>query len=218
MDAQTKRVYDRYRKQGHGARDSLSLARMTSRSLEYDWDHSYGAEVATATFEHEGFDVKVKVDYEQYVSSFPEPTEDDTGIRNPRFKWTGDSWDTRHTERYLTLESGNTVRELAEYYNKAGQAKHAAWEAARISLNEEAEAYFRDDYAQYVIGVEVSFDGVVVGQADVGGVELDDEQSTEAGVEDIVRQDGLLDEAMSEAREALAEHDSKIHASGLLTA
>jgi hypothetical protein len=168
--------------------------------------------VAVGRVTQDGFDVRVIVDYDQYTDPRVEETDVDTGIRNPRFRWTGDPWDTRHTKRFLSLESETTVRELAPDYRTSGMSRHVAWETARVSLQKEADAYMEDDYCEYVMRAEASIDDIKLGESfSLGGIEVESYRTMERDFEDAAVENGLIEEAIAEARKSLAKLVAAAH-------
>lgn len=222
MNAEELRAYKRIRKSNPviGAKSAMQWAKGQTRQERLPWGSGAGNHAALAVFERDGFTVRVIVDYSDEPQDRVHETDENTGIRNPRFRWTGDSWDTRHVERYLALESDYTVRQLAEDWNGRpyGMSKSVAWDEALASLTKEAEGYLADDFTEYNVTVEVLFEGAELGTASVGGFEPDEFQFAEQVGDMAALDEGLLDEALYEARAAVKELDAKLHASGLLTA
>lgn len=194
------------------ARYALAIARAKHRDLRYEWDesqvgfgHSLG--VARAAFEQDGFDIEVNVSYEDAPDPTYSETSDDTGIRNPHFRYNGEWQDygNRH-QRYIQLEGGDTVRELAGYYHKAGDSRNVAWERARKSLASEVKVYVNDLYTQYAIRVTASVDGEELGVATLNCVDIGDVWGEEfhREIEGVLSDTDMIGEAIEEARENLA--------------
>lgn len=199
------------------ASQTILWARGNVKDPELDWKTFVGRHVAVATTVRDGFDIRVTVDYDENADPMVEETDTDTGIRNPRFRWTGDAWDVRHIERYLSVESGTTVRELAPYYHDGGDSKNVAWERARQSLQREAEAYMADDYAEYVIKATASLDGIELGSGAIGGCDVDSDARFEKELDNLVSETGVIEEAIAEARDNAKKLDARLHQTGLLT-
>ena len=192
---------------GLPAKQAVLIARGRLRPLEFEWEDGYRSLVTlSAKTEREGFDIELVVAYEQYPVHEYDETSDDTGIRNPHFRWNGEQYGVRH-KRFIALESGNTVRELAEYYNKAGASRNVAWEDARESLAKEAEWVTDEQYTEYVLTAKASVDGIELGSASTGGFDIGPDvwgEELQREVESGFVDTGLIEEAIEEARENLA--------------
>lgn len=185
-----------------GAKQALLWARGNVKPLTHEWDvYGKGGHVAATTFEQEGFTIKVTIDYDEFVSGRWEPTDVNTGIRNPNFRY--DAY--REEPRYISLESDSTVRDLASYLNQAGASKSVAWREAEVSLNEEAAHYLESDYCEYVTTATAYIEGVEVGEDSVGGYEPDPAQPIERMAEDSLMESSVVEEAIEQAREAMAK-------------
>lgn len=187
-----------------GAQHALRWAKSIVKPTEFEFHQSgRGSAVSTARATREGFDIRIDVEYDDYdAESRVTGTDKDTGIRNPKFNWSGDSWNHRHDRRFLELESGSTVREIATCYHDMGMARHVAWETARQSLQKEAEGYIDND-TQYAVIVTASLDGIDLGDASIGGVETT-YRTHDRDIEDVVAEGCMIDEAIEHAREELA--------------
>lgn len=210
----TPQVADRYRRlrRKHvtlGADQALRWAKFEERPMAFDWSGSSGRHVRAATTTCDGFDVRVVVDYDEYADRRAEYTDNDTGIRNPDFDWTDDGGyrhrnNERKGKRYIELESGYTVPDLASDYNKMGMSKSVALDVARQSLASEAREYLSDEWASYVVTVKVSVAGIELGTASLGGIETGGDYSDEREFESAVIDHDLIREAIDEARENMA--------------
>jgi hypothetical protein len=183
------------------AKNAFLWARGNIKPTELQWE-TFGNHFASAKTQRDGFDIRVIVDYDEYPTDpMVSETEDDTGIRNPAYQGPDDY---RHS-RFLSIESGETLRGLVPYYRKQGDAKNVAWERARQSLQDEAKAYLSDDYVRLVITVKVSKKGIELGSASIGTDLIIDYKTLERELDDAVSEAGLISEAIDEARKNLAE-------------
>lgn len=210
-DVRVAAEYLRLRKEhpSLSANQAMLWARGNLKPTELKWETFEGNHFAVGRGERDGFDVRVVVDYDEYPSqTAPTPTDDDTGIRNPDFEY--DEYDYQRGKRFLELESGSTVRELAPYYNRAGASKSVAWERARESLQEEAEAYLSDDYVQLVYRAEVSVGGAKLGEEALGSDLIIDYRTLEKELDNTVVETGIIEEAIEQAKENLPSLVAKV--------
>lgn len=206
MDIKTLNEYRAIRKRDPRlpAKIALSWAKRVEAPLELEWDTFGRGGVATATGERDGYDVSVTVDYDPYRQIDITFTDDnDTGIRNPKYHGP-DGWNRE--KKFIELESGYTVAALAEdLRGRSGRSKNVAWEEARQSLQDEAAMYLGEDYIMVTVDVSVSVDGVVLGEASIGSdFQLwQPGSSFERELEDCVIENGLIAEAIDNAKENL---------------
>lgn len=210
MDTAT---YARARAAGSRAIDALRLARWITEERTPTPDHG-----RPVTIERDGFTVTLSIDYDEGMSladmgygrfldgrgndagyqSRPDPDAIPNPYRDSRNVSGGDAW-------YIPGEAGS-VAERAAYHRKAGASKSVALDMARETLAEELR-YVTDDYGPsiYVLTATASRNGIELGSASVGGIEI--------AWSDITRTDGseyfaevaddLIPEAIADAREAL---------------
>lgn len=214
MNDTTLKTYRRLRKENPtlGARNALSWAKSLDKPLAFDWSGNPGRHVNAATTTREGFDVRIVVDYDEYAERRATLTDKDTGIRNPDFDWDdGDGYMYRNNPqkgcRYIELESEYTVVQLADDYHGMGMSRSVALDVARKSLEDEAREYLSDTWASYVVSVKVSIGGIEMGSAGIGGVEVGDGYGgyvhDEREFESSVEENGLIEEAIDEARKSM---------------
>lgn len=204
MDEAVRTEYLRQRKQGTPAKFALRGAKAVSKPTVLEWDTFAGNHFAVGTTEQDGFTIRVDVDYDQYASPTIGVTDTDTGIRNPEYarKWDGDSWSVRNVGKYIQLESGETVKQLAEYYHRDdGMARNVAWETARQSLAEEAAGYMGEDYVQLIVTAYAFVNGKKVGTGQVGTDLIIDYRNLERDLDDVAVD--VISEATFDAREHL---------------
>jgi hypothetical protein len=210
MDENTLRNYRRLRAKNPtlAAREALSWARSLTKPLGYNWSVNPGRHANAATTTRDGFDIRILVDYDEYADRRAEYTAKDTGIRNPDFDWNyGDEYLYRNNDRkrlrFIELESGYMVPELAHDYHKMGMSKSVALDVARKSLEDEASEYLSDEWTSYIITVKASLNGIEMGSASLGGTEVGMDSRDEVEFETTVDDYDLIGEAIEEARSAL---------------
>ena len=82
-------------------------------------------------------------------------------------------------------------------------SRHTAWEAARVSLQKEADRYTDDYFTVYAVTVKAGRAGIDLGTASLCGIESWD-SGIERDIEDVVLGDGLADDAVADAAENLS--------------
>lgn len=216
LTGSTLKAYRRLRRENPtlSAKHALSWAKSLDKPLAFDWTVKSGQHANAAQTTRDGFDVRITVDYDQYADRRADYTDKDTGIRNPDYRYADGDGDYRyrndpqHGLRYIEVESGYTVPDLAADYNKQGMSKSVALDVARKSLEDEAREYLSDMWTSYVVTVDVSLAGIKMGSASLGGIEtgtdwsasFHDEREFESAIED----NSMIDEAIDNARESMS--------------
>lgn len=207
MDAAT---YRRARLAGYRAADAIRLARWIAEdrlSIEPD---------SPLTIERDGFDVAITARADEYVDLA------DMGygtFEDGREDWRSGYWHAEspgaipNTNRDSRSPGGGSRfyipsqdrAELVAYHRKAGASKSVALDLARESEAAELAALSEWGPAVYVLTVKASRNGITLGRASCGMIEI--------AWSDITRTDGteylaeiaddLIPEAIAEAREAL---------------
>lgn len=191
MNTEVVTRYRKHRATGVGARTALQWA----RALVYDHVHD------GQTFQVEGFDVVVR--FEVDVDDTPE--------------WYGtftDTWSPEVVERHNPgrFEYRYFLPTYPEAQYRADLAKrmgrHAAWVEARRKARHDldmAESFGRD-WTTWLMRVGVSRNGILLGSAAIGSVDLgkDECPDTSDFVAEMFHGD-LIPEAIAEARDALAK-------------
>jgi hypothetical protein len=214
-DKARREMYRRFRVRYSGmrARDAWRYAESwidtLSERAELDWTESGGN--LSATLQREGFDVTVyvKPDYDTWPDGdfTDNPTAD--SVRIP------DTYRERDSFRYYTPLC--SYREHRDGLTKLGFARGVAHELATRYVREEMERNVRQDRAVYVIGASASREGIELAHTAIHGYEIDaDATYTQAvtSLTDAVIENGVIDEAVSEARQALARLSASPFAAG----
>ncbi len=205
-------VYRRARADGQRAIDALRLARFIAAdrietpdygrpvkldrdgftlTLTLDYDEGMNlADLSYGRFLSGTEDWRTGYEYKPDPDAIPNPYRDSRNVSN------GDGW-------YVP---GDASSGWYDYCRKAGMSKSVAWDAAREREREELR-YVTADYGPsvYVLTVTASRNGIDLGSANVGGIEI--------AWSDVTRTDGseylaevaedIIPEAIAEAREAL---------------
>lgn len=197
--------YRQYRQKGYPAHVALACARWDARPLELDWSGDVG------TLERDGFEVRVTVtpdDWPRELGTFTDVRPDtyERAYRTPGWdalleQSCGQLWHRpRDSRRYYVPDTG-TLEEHRRGYHGLGYSRHAAHVRAFEIIREDVRRACSDDQVEYVVVVKVSRAGVELGSASLGGVDVDDGPRD---FEEILEDHGLIDEALEEARGALA--------------
>lgn len=214
MDEALVKEYRKTRKEHPlvGAKQALLIAKHNLKPLRFEFSPS-GRHVAYAEVEDGPFTLVATADYDEYNEARYSYTDKNTGIRNPDFDWLGSysetNWRYRNNDqkgsRFIELESGYTLPELAKDFRGYGMSKNVAWETARASLEDEFEAYRGDmpEVTSYVITVTVMADGAELGSASIGTETTWAHE--ERDINDAIEDCGLVEEAMAEAQARLAK-------------
>lgn len=209
-------IYDRARAAGIPARYALALARTDHHPLVPD----YGSPV---TFDRDGFTITATLDYdggmtladlgyghfldgsEDWRTGYerrPDPDAVPNPHRDSRNPSNGAGW-------YVPGAAGTLRERYAEYRrDEYGMSRAVAWDKARESVEDELRTV-TDDYgpAAYVLRVEASRNGIDLGSASLGGIEVGQwDPITRSHGEAYLAEamDDIAPEAIAEAREALA--------------
>lgn len=202
MDYTTAK-YRNYRAQYPGipARTALAWARGDDKPRAgWEWD-THGD---TATIERDGFSLKLTIEYDDYPdtsylgewSDTFEPgaiaVTDDMRYRPAAFRidW---KW----------FIPGISAEEHRRGLSAMGYARHTADCLARSYVLRDMRRLSSDTFALYVVSVSASREGIELGSACIGGVDIDDTRDMQAQFEDIADDYGLIDEATSDARMSL---------------
>lgn len=185
---------------------TILWARGNLKPLEFEWETFVGRHLAVGTGTRDGFDIRIEVDQSEYVTSQYEFTDEDTGIRNPNFKWEGDPYYSRNQQRFIQLESETTVPDLAKDYNRRGEARGVAWETARESLQKEANDIIEGNEVEVYITATVSIKGARLGSDSIGStLTISYGSEMERDCDNLVLETGVVEEAIEEARESAVE-------------
>jgi hypothetical protein len=214
-DNARREMYRRFRVKYSGmrARDvwrwADSWIDMLAERAELDWTESGGN--LSANLRREGFDVTVyvKPDYDTWPDGdfTDNPSADSVAIP--------DTYRERNSFRYYTPVC--SYREHRASLTKLGYARGVAHELATRYVREEMERNVRQDRAVYMIGASASREGIELGRMTIGGYEIDADASyseTISTLTDAVIENGVIDEAVSEARQALARLNASPFAEG----
>jgi len=207
LDATTLDCYRELR-QRFSASQALRLAKRTLRSDPFG---DTGLDIYpgdAASFEREGFTIRVSLDYDEYtepyyMGAFTAHHPDVPGTVDR--KETGDWSPGRHRKDYRfwspTGASG-TWEEIYSYYRDTAKlGKHAAWLAASRqirNMHQHDERTCSGDLPTYTVTVTASRSGIELGHASVGGGQGDD-------TGDLIRDmlGDLLSQAIDDARQNL---------------
>lgn len=212
-------TYRRLRDEGYRARGALVVARQQLREPEFDWRGAGNPWRGKTT--RDGFDIVVRVDYDEIGDRDVKWTEREwdlpdrhkSAYRNPNGRlvhdddtYNGMVW-KGYDHRYAYCVPTMQVVELAEYYHDHdGQSRSVALDRAREAVREVVELYNDDTYAEYVIRVTAYRNGIELGSDSLGGVSVSDgsERYELVQLEEVLNDHGMIDNAVSEAQEALA--------------
>lgn len=207
----TTEVASRYREMrakypSAGATTALAWAR-TPDPEPLDWSpHGDRAEL-----ERDGFSVIVRVDIDEMPDPFVEFTNDDPSrdlggeeslYRNPH-AWHEGEIVERGVFAYVRPTEGGYDehrRALAKY----GHSRQDADTIARRYVRQSVEAATADDNPPCVLFVQVRRDGVELGGDSLGGVTLDPSRDPQQQLDEVVRDHGMIGNAIDEARDTLA--------------
>lgn len=195
-----------------GAGTALAWARSAVKRAEAQsgWDWAYSGE--TATREEDGFTLTLSVRLDEYpdsshVGSFTDNWEPGAIVITPENRYAPAAF--RCDYRYFV--PGISYREHCESLSKSGWARHAAdCEARRYGREDMRRAF---NYCAYIVSVEVEREGIELGQSSIGGCEFDDSAcgtDNQSEAETIADDYGLVSEALTEAREAIARLTSSV--------
>ncbi len=210
-------TYDRARAAGIPASSALRLARWAVAPLPGDVPQ-YGASVEWP--ERDGFALTLSVTYDEGLTlqdmgygTFLDGAEDwRTGYerrpdpdavpnphRDTRNPSNGAGW-------YLPGDAG-TLRERAIEYRRMGYSRGPAWDKARESMDAELSTV-TNDYgpAIVVLTVKASRNGITLGRASLGGIELGWDPITRTSGDRYLADaaEDIIPDAIADAREALA--------------
>lgn len=211
-------IYQRARAEGIPAKSALGLARFVNAHKD-DELPDYGSPV---TIERDGFDLRLTLDYDEGMSladfgygTFEDGHEDwRTGYRKPDTAGAipNTDRDSRNPSGgaafYVPSEKRDTV---VRYFNGPtyGASKSVALDLAREQEQDELERAIGDGYGPsvYVLTVEAMREGVELGRAVLGGIELGWSKITRTDGREYLAEcvDDLAPEAIEEARETLAK-------------
>lgn len=210
MDAAT---YQRARADGTPAAQAVRLARWIAEDrIETP---EYGSPV---TLERDGFTITLSVDYDEGLTladlgygTFVDGRENDAGyqsrpdpeaVPNPY----RDSRNVSNGAAWYLPGMGGTLAERAAYNHEHGASKSVALDLARESVNDELR-HVTWDYGPsvYVLTVKASRNGITLGRASLGGIEIawSDVTRTDGSEYFAEVADDLIPEAIDEAQEAL---------------
>jgi hypothetical protein len=201
---------------GIGAKRAVeSLRYVATPVLDLDW-RSAGAE-DRARFTHSGAEIVARwiPDYDSDSATRPRATDSPaSGIRNPDCVVTheDDGFHLHHSQchhsgrvclsapRYLELESGETVSNLADFYRKHGMSRAVARETAESDLAKWARQESETNYFSCVVTAYVN--GTKLGESSLYGIgESDDYDAAIAYRAEIVSE--LLSDAIDNAQHNL---------------
>lgn len=178
---------------------------------QLDWRDGRGKDVHVADFERDGFDIHVRVVWDEDFER-----GDDGEFVNTR-----DDHDTYPTERYhdALLRHGRpceesrvynyfrpteTARANAKYYSKAGMSRGVAWEKAQEIMRSIVHYATSDDVYAYGVIVTASKEGIELGENSLWGITFDMSARNVETMRELDRcADECADEAIHEAKEAL---------------
>jgi len=175
MSHEIKTYYRQARARGVPASSPLALAkaRVTRRERQgLDWKHSsgYGRPLKSATLMRDGFEVSVRVDYDEIgdLSHLGEFTDNPKGaVKRKKIGW----------NEYKYFRPATSYEEHRRALSKLGYSRQAADVLARKYMRQDAEyaeEFARGDRSLLVVEVQVSKMGVELGFESVGGVDVDD--------------------------------------------
>jgi hypothetical protein len=210
MDAAT---YQRARASGMRAVDALRLARwITEDRIEVP---GYGQPV---TIERDGFTLTLSLDYDEGITladlgygTFDDGREDwRTGYWHPTVPGAipnpnRDSRSPGNGARFYV--PGDASSGWFDYCRSQGMSKSVAWDAARQRERDEAKEVTWDyGPSVYVLTVKASRNGIELGRASLGGIEIAWSDITRTDGSEYLAEiaDDLVPEAIADAREALA--------------
>ena len=155
----------------------------------------------------DGFDIVIRVAPDELWGMADDEyygTFTDNGRHPDAIKRTNHGWG--ECQYWIPSESR---RQQAAHYRKIGYARGPAWERAGADIRRQyaaAEEHARDGYVVWIQAF-VYRKGVKLGGAHIGGVDLTglSWSKARATVAEAIRDHGLLDEALSEARDTLAD-------------
>lgn len=215
MTAYDAATYRRARAEGTPAQSALRLARWIT-TVDRDALPDYGAPV---TIERDGFDVTLRLDYDEGIDLSdlgygrfldgvedwrtgyerrPEPDAIPNPYRDSRNVSGGRHW-------YVPGEAGS-LADRFDAYHKAGASRSVALDKARASLDAELRTV-TDDYGPsvYVLRVTVAREGIDLGYASKGGIEIAWSDTTGTDGREYLAEvaEDIIPEAIEDAREAL---------------
>jgi hypothetical protein len=182
--------------------DALRLMQYRAKSAaDYGWTEK-GEDL---TREQDGFTLRATTEYDEGMGlddmglgTFDDERGDD--------RWSvptggGPSWSTAGNYKWYHPANAD---DLFDYYRKQGATKATAAEWTRLANQKEAS--YAAEAATYVVIVTVSKAGVELGKATLGGVGFDtDDWDRARQLASIVDETDLVGEAMTEARDTLAD-------------
>lgn len=158
--------------------------------------------------EQDGFTIRARIDIDEYM------TLDDMGYGTFDEERGGDRWAVPmyassqgysrttgdHANRwYHPMHSGD---DAYAYFRKRGASKDTAAQWTRDAA--EREASDAAEAQEFIIWVKVYRAGVHLGTASLGGVGLDFAQDEARQVAEVIEENGMIAEALDEARATLA--------------
>ena len=212
-------AYRRNRREGYRAQSALAIARRQLRKPGFDWRSAGNPWRGKTT--SEGFDIVIRVDYEDHIdldATFTEreyelPDRHKSVYRNPHGSlvhdddtWNGMVW-KGYDHRWAYCVPTMQVAELADYYHDHdGRHRSVAIDDARKAVRDVVELYTDDHYSEYFIRVTAYKNGIELGEDSLGSVDLSDgsESYMLVQLEGVVSEHGMIENAVSRAHEALA--------------
>lgn len=177
----------------------------------------YGREQQTFAAEVEGFQVRLTWDYDEFYDfsdygKFCEARDlspKKFAIRNPN-AWSKrdlgngtDSWVRVDSRIFGWFQLENHPKDEVPYYVKEGMTEKEAWEKVLTRERKTVQKLADNELFAIVVTVTASRENVELGSASIGGYEVEDYVKDE-DVLDAANGNGLVEEAIAEARKTLA--------------
>lgn len=170
----------------------------------------FGPSGDRAEFDRDGFHVVLKVEIDQVPDPFAEFTDDDpshdlggpeTLYRNPHAWSDGERLGREH---YAYVRPMTGYEEHRRALAGMGYGRQDADVTARRYVRESVESATRDDNPPCVVLVSVYRNGVELGGDALGGITLDPRRDPQRQLEEIIRDHGMIANALDDGRETLA--------------
>lgn len=221
MTDSERSIYTHWRERGLPAKLALLIARNAAKRPTIEWEEvlSY-PKLLQATFDRDGYRVHVIVYQEEQPPSVSfsdrEPDEMSNLYANPR-EWFDEADEygrrARRNDYYGYVDADDFMKWSEVYGSQRinGASKQVAYETAVAEIREWVEWVTSEDYLELTVTVDVYKDGVELGGAALGGIDLDwtngcpGVADIERAAEETLGDYDLIGEALEEAHKNLDE-------------